>query len=156
MRRCPPRRSCPSGPRTPKPAPGVLDADADAVLLPPSNPVVSVGIVLAVPGIRDAVLSADGPVVGVSPIIAGAPVRGMADACLAAIGVPVTAEGVGRHHGARSDGGLLDAWLVDVGAADAGADVPGVTVAVRPLLMPDVPAATALATATLEVVAALR
>jgi len=131
-------------------------AAADAVLLPPSNPVVSVGIVLAVPGLRDAVREAPGPVVGVSPIVGGAPVRGMADACLSAIGVPVTAEAVGRHYGARSEGGLLDAWLVDAGAADAGAEVPGVTVAVRPLLMPDVPSATALAAATLEVVDAAR
>ncbi len=148
----------PVGAKDAKPAPGVLDAiaDADAVLLPPSNPVVSVGIVLAVPGLRDAVLAVNGPIVGVSPIVDGAPLRGMADACLAAIGVPVTAEGVGRHYGARGDGGLLDAWLVDAGAADAGTRVPGVTVAVRPLLMPDVPAATALAAATLEVVDALR
>ncbi len=148
----------PVGAEQATPAPGVLEAiaAADAVLLPPSNPVVSVGIVLAVPGLRDALREAPGPVVGVSPIVGGAPVRGMADACLSAIGVPVTAEAVGRHYGARSEGGLLDAWLVDAGAADAGAEVPGVTVAVRPLLMPDVPSATALAAATLEVVDAAR
>src|SRR3954452_20922118 len=70
------------------PAPGVLDAirDADIVLLPPSNPVVSIGTILAVPGIRDAIRSAQASVVGVSRIVGGAPVRGMADACLAAIG----------------------------------------------------------------------
>ena len=60
---------------------------------------------------------------GVSPIIGGAPVRGMADACLPAIGVEVSAEGVGRHYGARSAGGLLDGWLIhDTDTAD----VPGV------------------------------
>ena len=70
-----------------KPAPGVLEAieAADLVVLPPSNPVVSVGTILAVPGIRAAVAAKT--VVGVSPIIGGAPVRGMADACLTAIGV---------------------------------------------------------------------
>src|SRR3954463_13066140 len=83
------------------PAPGVVDAiaDADVVVLPPSNPVVSVGTILAVPGIRDAVATTRAPVVGVSPIIGGAPVRGMADACLAAIGVETSAYAVARHYG---------------------------------------------------------
>ncbi len=67
-----------------RPAPGVLEAiaAADLVILPPSNPVVSIGTILGVPGIRDAVRHASAPVVGVSPIVGGAPVRGMADACL--------------------------------------------------------------------------
>ena len=60
-------------------------AEADFVLFPPSNPVVSIGPILAVPGIRAAVEAKT--VVGVSGIIGGAPVRGMADACLTAIGV---------------------------------------------------------------------
>jgi LPPG:FO 2-phospho-L-lactate transferase len=139
-----------------KPAPGVLEAiaAADVLLLPPSNPVVSIGTILAVPGIRDALRSASAPLVGVSPIVGGAPVRGMADACLAAIGVEVSAAAVGRHYGARSDDGLLDAWLVD--PADDDATVPDVEVAVRPLLMPDPPSAAALAGATLEVARALR
>lgn len=100
-------------------APGVVAAitEADAVLLPPSNPVVSVGTILAVPGIRDAVRATRAPVVGVSPIIGGAPVRGMAAECLAAIGVPATAESVARHYGLRERGGVLDGWLVDT--ADA-------------------------------------
>jgi LPPG:FO 2-phospho-L-lactate transferase len=143
------------------PAPGVLEAigAADVLLLPPSNPVVSIGTVLAVPGIRGALRTAGAPLVGVSPIVGGAPVRGMADACLQAIGVEVSAEGVGRHYGARSDdahpgGGLLDAWLVD--ASDDATSVPGVEVAVRPLLMPDESSAAALAQATLEVARALR
>ncbi|MDQ1672164.1 MAG: 2-phospho-L-lactate transferase [Frankiaceae bacterium] len=147
------------------PAPGVLEAiaEADVVLLPPSNPVVSIGTILAIPGIREALRSARAPVVGVSPIIGGAPVRGMADACLAAIGVEVSAEAVGRHYGARRgpDGtgseaadGLLDAWLVD--CRDEGATVPGVEVVSRDLLMPDLPSAAALAGAALEVARALR
>jgi len=74
-----------------EPAPGVLDAigAADVVLFPPSNPVVSIGTILAVPGIRAAVAAKT--VVGVSPIVGGAPVRGMADACLTAIGVATSA-----------------------------------------------------------------
>ena len=65
-------------------APGVLDAirTADVVLLPPSNPVVSIGIILGVPGVRDALRGTAAPVVGVSPLISGRPVRGHADACL--------------------------------------------------------------------------
>ena len=108
------------------PAPGVLDAiaGADVVLLAPSNPVVSIGTILGIPGIRDAVAGTRAPVVGVSPIIGGAVVRGMADACLTAIGVATDAAAVARHYGARRvdgtpSGGLLDGWLVDEADADA-------------------------------------
>lgn len=144
----------PVGAEVAAPAPGVLEAigAADVVLLPPSNPVVSIGTVLSVPGVRSALTGARAPVVGLSPIVGGRPVRGMADACLAAIGVPVTAEGVGRHYGARGAGGLLDGWLVD--QADAGAKVPGVRVRAAPLLMRDEPATAAMARAALELAGA--
>ncbi len=140
------------GAETATPAPGVLDAiaAADVVLLPPSNPVVSIGTILQVKGIREALV--ERPVVGLSPIVGGAPVRGMADACLSAIGVETSAEAVGRHYGARSDGGLLDAWLVDT--ADAGASVPGVEVRAVPLLMHDLEATTLMARAALELAGA--
>ncbi|GAB2469640.1 2-phospho-L-lactate transferase [Jatrophihabitans fulvus] len=134
------------------PAPGVLDTitTADVVLVAPSNPVVSIGTILGIAGIREAVAQAPGRVVGLSPIIDGAPVRGMADTCLPAIGVEVSAEGVGRHYGARSDGGLLDGWLVHTGDT---ADVPGVTVRDVPLLMTDDDATAAMVRAALELVA---
>ena len=79
-------------------APGVLEAiaGADVVLLAPSNPVVSIGTILGIPGIRDAVATTAAPVVGVAGIIGGAVVRGMADACLAAIGVETDAAAVAR------------------------------------------------------------
>jgi LPPG:FO 2-phospho-L-lactate transferase len=142
------------------PAPGVLDAllDADVVLLPPSNPVVSIGTILAVPGIADAVRETPAPVIGLSPIVGDAPVRGMADACLAAIGVSTTATAVARHYGSRTSGGLLDGWLVD--RRDAAA-VPGLvddgiaTVAV-PLMMDSVAATTAMAAEALELAAGVR
>ena len=118
------------------PAPGVLEAlaGADVVLIAPSNPVVSIGTILGVPGIREVVATTAAPVIGTSPIIGGAPVRGMADACLPVIGVEVSAEGVGRHYGSRKDGGLLDGWLI---AETDTATVPGVTVRAVPLLMTD-------------------
>jgi LPPG:FO 2-phospho-L-lactate transferase len=117
----PARRFVQKGVETARPAPGVLEAiaDTDAVLVAPSNPVVSIGTILGVPGIADALRTTSAPVVGVSPVIGGAVVRGMADACLAAIGIETSAEAVGLHYGSRSAGGLLDAWLV--GEEDAGA-----------------------------------
>jgi LPPG:FO 2-phospho-L-lactate transferase len=131
----------PIGAEKATPGPGVLAAiaEADIVLIAPSNPVVSIGTVLAVPGIREALAATPAKVIGVSPIIGGAPVRGHADACLAAIGVETSAEAVGRHYGGRADGGLLDGWLV---ATDDTAEVPGVPVLRVPLLMSD-PKATA-------------
>ena len=132
------------GAETAAAGPGVLSAieAADLVLFPPSNPVVSIGTILQVAGIRAALQAK--PVVGLSPIIGGAPVRGMADACLDAIGVATSAEAVGRHYGAE----LLDGWLVDT--ADDGVAVPDVEVRAVPLLMTDVSAAAAMARAALD------
>jgi len=132
-----------------KPGAGVLEAvaAADLVLVAPSNPVVSVTPILAVPGVRDALAVASGPVIGVSPLIAGKPLRGHADACLAAIGVDCTAQGVGRHYGARSAGGLLDGFLV---AEGENASIPGVRVAEAPLLMTDPGTTAAMVAACLE------
>jgi LPPG:FO 2-phospho-L-lactate transferase len=136
-----------------RPAPGVLDAigAADAIILPPSNPVVSVGTILAVPGIREAL--ADKTVVGVSPIIGDAPVRGMADACLAAIGVPTTAAAVAVHYGPE----LIDGWLVDTRDKDAAEDpaLAGIEVRALPLYMRDLPSTAAIAQAALDLAAEL-
>ncbi len=114
-------------------------ADADVILLAPSNPVVSIGAILAVPGIRGALRAATAPVVGYSPIIGGKPLRGMADACLSVIGVESTAEAVGRHYGARAGTGILDGWLIH---ENDDALIEGVSVRSVPLLMTD-PRATA-------------
>ncbi|MFD6609476.1 2-phospho-L-lactate transferase [Micromonospora chalcea] len=133
-----------------KPAPGVVEAiaAADVVLIAPSNPVVSIAPVLAVPGLRDAVTGGPAPVIGVSPIIGGAPVRGMADRCLAVLGVECSAAGVGGLYGARSAGGLLDGWLV--APEDEEAVVPDVTVRAAPLRMTDEAATAAMVRAALE------
>jgi LPPG:FO 2-phospho-L-lactate transferase len=133
-----------------KPGAGVLDAlaEADAVLVAPSNPVVSIAPILAVAELREALVRGGAPIVGVSPIIGGAPVRGMADKCLAALDVPCTAAGVGGLYGARSAGGILDAWLVDT--ADAGTAVDGVRVRSHPLWMSDEAATLAIVRAALD------
>ncbi|MGH3690182.1 MAG: 2-phospho-L-lactate transferase [Microbacterium sp.] len=138
------------------PAPGVRDAlaAADLILFAPSNPVVSLGPILTIPGIAEAIRAASGAVIGVSPIIAGSPVRGMADACLAAVGLPATADAVGLHYGSRSTGGLLDAWLIaeeDDSLAE-GLEMAGLRAPVRQLWMRDLDSATALAAAALEAV----
>jgi LPPG:FO 2-phospho-L-lactate transferase len=135
------------GAETAKPAAGVAEAlaDADVVLLAPSNPVVSVAPVLAV--LKEPLVAGQAPIVGVSPIIGGSPVRGMADKCLAALEVPCTAAGVGGLYGARSGGGVLDAWLVD--PADADTTVDGVTVVATPLWMHDEAATEAMVVAAL-------
>lgn len=132
-----------------RPTPEALEAigSADLVVVAPSNPVVSVGAILAVPGIRAALRRTTAPVVGVSPVIGGAVLRGMGDACLDAIGVETDALAVARHYGARSGSGLLDGWLVAPGDGPDGADtaavdVDGIPVREAPLLMTD-PDATA-------------
>jgi LPPG:FO 2-phospho-L-lactate transferase len=144
----------PVGADTAAPAPGVIEAieHADVVILPPSNPVVSVGTILAVPGIADAVRRTSAPVVGVSPIIGGAPVRGMADKLLPVIGVDVSARGVGEHYGARTRGGLIDGWLVDESDASdvQSLSVAGLRAAAVPLFMRDRETTRALAERTLD------
>jgi len=140
-------------------APGVLDAilTADLVILPPSNPVVSVGTILAVPGIRDALRNTPARVVGIAPIIAGSAVRGMADACLSTIGVETTALAVGLHYGSRRQGGVLDAWLVDEtdAAALPALAAAGIRAAAVPLWMTDVTATAQIAGEALRIAAEL-
>ncbi len=119
---------------TARPGAGVLDAiaQADLVLIAPSNPVVSINTILSVPGIREALRTGPAPVVGLSPIIGGAPVRGMADACLPVLGVETSAAGVAGFYGARSAGGVLDGWLVHTGD---DVRIEGLPVLARDLLM---------------------
>jgi LPPG:FO 2-phospho-L-lactate transferase len=138
------------------PAPGVLDAitGADLVLLPPSNPVVSVGTILGVPGVREALTSTSARVVGISPLIGGHHVRGMAEQMLTSVGVEVSAAGVGLHYGSRSTGGVLDGWVMDTADADSvdrlvEAGLPAVAV---PLWMSDPEATAAMAAAAIALV----
>lgn len=113
---------------------------ADRVILAPSNPVVSVGAVLAIPAIAEALRRTSARVVGVSPIIGGSVVRGMADACLSAVGVATDAGAVGLHYGARSRGGIIDAWLVDTvdAAVTPALESAGIAAEAVPLWMTDI------------------
>jgi len=144
------------------PGAGVLEAiaGADAVLLAPSNPVVSIGPILAVPGIAEAVAAARGGVAGVSPIIGGAVVRGMADACLAALGIETSAAAVGLLYGPRGEGGrgLLDAWLIaeEDAALAPGLSAAGLRAVVAPLWMRDADTSAALASTAIDAALAAR
>ncbi|MFS3128165.1 2-phospho-L-lactate transferase [Nocardioides sp. Bht2] len=138
------------------PAPGVAEAlsTADLVIVPPSNPVVSVGTILGVPGVREALLDRTAPVVGLSPIVGDRHVHGMAEQMLTSIGVEVSAAGVGRHYGSRGRGGVLDGWLVD--SADSAAvpalEAAGIKAAAVPLMMTSPDATAAMARAAIELV----
>jgi len=133
------------------PGPGVLEAigAADLVILPPSNPVVSVGTILGVPGIREALRATAAPVIGLSPIVGGGHVHGMAAQLLTSIGVEVSAGAVARHYGSRAEDGILDGWLVDTVDADevAGVEAAGIRCRAVPLMMTDHAATAAMAAA---------
>src|SRR5450631_3409105 len=133
--------------------PGVLDAirEADIVVLPPSNPVVSIGIILTVPGVRDALRGSTAPVVGVSPLISGAPVRGHADVCLSAIGVESTTQAVA---GLYAD--FLDGWLIDDVDGPATGFAARLEVQARPLWMHDLHSAADIAGAAVDLAMKLR
>ncbi len=137
-----------------RPAPGVIAAiaAADVILLAPSNPIVSLDPVLSIPGVREAVGRASAPVIGVSPIIGGAVVRGMADQCLTAVGVETSALAVARYLGSRRDGGLLDGWLVDEvdAAAVAPLEAEGISTVAVPLWFRDSATSQAIAETALD------
>jgi LPPG:FO 2-phospho-L-lactate transferase len=138
------------------PAPGVLEAiaAADLVILPPSNPILSIGPILGVPGIVDALRATSARVVGLSPIIGGTFVGGMGEQLMTATGVEASAAGVAKLYGARSSGGVLDGWLVDGSDAALVQQVEALGVACRavPLLMTDHDATAAMAAAAIELV----
>jgi len=141
-----------SGAARATPAPGVLDAihHADAVLIAPSNPVVSIGTILAIPGIDEAVRSTSAPVVGVSPIIGGKVVRGMADRLLPAVGAQVSADGVARHYGS-----LLNGWVIDETDQDlcAAIEASGITCQATDTMLDDIEVARAVAVTCLQMAA---
>lgn len=141
------------GAKDPHASPGALSAvqNADIVLVAPSNPVVSIDTILGIPDLRQALRDTAAPVVGVSPIIEGAAVRGMADKCLTAVGVDVSAVGVAQHYGSRTRSGLLDGWLIGLEDAASKPDIAALGMPVRavPLWMRSAAEADALAVSAL-------
>lgn len=127
-----------------KPAPGVLTsiAEADAVIVCPSNPVVSIGPILALAGVRDALRTFHGKVIGVSPIIRGAPVKGPADRLMPAVGMEVSCVGV-----ADAYRDFLHTLVIDFADSERAPEIEALEVDPVPAqtLMGGVPQATVLA-----------
>jgi LPPG:FO 2-phospho-L-lactate transferase len=135
-----------------RPAPGVLAAlrDAETILVCPSNPVISIAPILAVPGVRDVLVARRDRVVAVSPIIAGRPVKGPADRLMGPLGIDVSCVGVAREY--RE---FCSTLVIDAGDADRASEVEalGVRAVVADTLMTDARVAAALARDTLAAVA---
>ena len=131
--------------------PGVLDAlqEAETIVIGPSNPIASIGPVLAIPGLRDLVAARRDRVVGVSGIVGGAPLGGMADRLLPAAGVEVTAAGVAGFY--RD---LMTAWVIDEVDRELAPRIEslGLRVRVTDTIMVDDAAAESLARSALELV----
>jgi len=133
-----------------RPAPGVLDAikDAEAILIAPSNPIVSIGSILAVPGIHDALHETSGMVVAVSPIVGGAPIKGPADKLMRGLGMDVSAVGVARCY--RD---FLDVMVIDEQDAQLISKIEdlGIPTVTTNTIMRDNAAKVALAKSVLQV-----
>lgn len=138
------------GAKEAKPAPGVLDAlrDAEAILIAPSNPIVSIGSILAIPGIHDALHEAQGMVVAVSPIVGGAPIKGPADKLMSGLGMEVSARGVTRCYRDFLDVMVIDQQ--DAQFADSIEEDLGIPTVVTDTIMRDSAAKVALARTVLQ------
>ncbi len=132
-----------------RPAPGLLEllSDAETIIIAPSNPVVSVGPILALPGVRETIAASSAPVIAISPIVGGAAIKGPAVPLMQAVGLTPTAFGVAAAYADLLDGIVID--TVDAGLAPAIAEL-----SIRPLvtntIMRGMPEKTALARAALE------
>ena len=118
-----------SAARAAQPGPGVLEAlrGARSIVFCPSNPVVSIGPILALPGVREALRESSAPIVAISPIVAGAPVKGPADSLLRGVGAEVSARGVARLY--RD---VVDGFVIDTRDSDETADVTAACAALDP------------------------
>ncbi len=135
-----------------RPAPGVLYAikEAEAILIAPSNPIVSIGSILAVPGIHDALHEASGMVVAVSPIVGGAPIKGPADKLMSGLGLEVSPVGVARCY--RD---FLDVMVIDKQDEHLASEIEdlGIPAVATNTIMRDQAAKAALARRVLEAAA---
>jgi LPPG:FO 2-phospho-L-lactate transferase len=137
------------GAKEAKPAPGVIDAikQAEAILIAPSNPIVSIGTILAVPGIHDALHEASGMIVAVSPLVGGAPIKGPADKLMRALHMEASAVGVTRWY--RD---FLDVMVIDQQDAHLAEQVEdlGIPCVVTDTIMRDLEHKTALARTVIQ------
>jgi LPPG:FO 2-phospho-L-lactate transferase len=138
-----------------RPGPGVIDAlrGAQTILICPSNPIVSIGPILAMPEVRDVMKRSRAPIVAISPIVGGAPVKGPADRLMRGVGVEVSARGVAEIYR-----GLIDALIIDERDTNLAADIEamGIRTQVLDTIMGDVATAQQLAEAALSLAASLR
>jgi LPPG:FO 2-phospho-L-lactate transferase len=130
----------------------VLDAlrTAETILLCPSNPVISIGPILAVPGIRDVLVERRDRVVGISPIVGGAPVKGPADRLMGPLGIEVSCVGVAREYAPFCHTLVIDA-VDDARASEV--EATGVHAVVADTMMRSPEIAAALAERALAAVA---
>jgi LPPG:FO 2-phospho-L-lactate transferase len=137
------------GAKQARPAPGVLDAlkQAEAILIAPSNPIVSIGSILAVPGIHNTLHESSGMIVAVSPIVGGAPIKGPADKLMRGLGMNVSATGVARCY--RD---FLDVMVIDERDAHLASEIEdlGIPTVVTNTLMSDAATKAALARTVLR------
>ncbi len=144
-----------SAARAAAPGPGVLEAiaGAETIIVCPSNPVVSIGPILALPGVREALGDARAPIVAISPIIGGAPVKGPADPLLRGVGCEVSARGVANLY--RD---WVDAFLLDEVDREQIPEIEamGMRVAATDTLMVDVDASMRVAQAALDLAETVR
>ena len=140
--------------RRASPAPGVLEAirSAGVLLVCPSNPVVSIGPILAVPGVREAIVGSSAPVVAVSPIVGGKPVKGPADTLLRGVGAEVSARGVAALYA-----DWIQGFVIDERDAEAVLKIEalGLRCVATDTIMRDAEASARVAAAALELAASL-
>ena len=130
-------------------APGVCDAirSAQLVILPPSNPIVSIGPIMGLPGVRESLQETPAPIIGISPLVAGKPIKGPADRMLSGLGIEASAAGVA---GMYTD--FLDSFVIDTQDAgqQARLEAQGLTVQVTDTIMTDMDKSVTLAQTVVE------
>ena len=130
-------------------APGVCDAirSAQLVILPPSNPIVSIGPIIGLPGVRESLQETPAPIIGISPLVAGKPIKGPADRMLSGLGIEASAAGVA---GMYTD--FLDSFVIDTQDAgqQARLEAQGLTVQVTDTIMTDMDKSVTLAQTVVE------
>ena len=142
-----------SGIETARAAPGVVEAihSADLVILPPSNPIVSIGPIISLPGVRQALQETAAPVAAISPLVAGKPIKGPADRMLAGLGIEVSSVGIAELYQDFVDTFVLDQQDVEHNSAPRQRlEKMGLAVIVTDTVMSDMDKSVVLARTVIE------